>query len=121
MLGLIKGILGAVPVGDSYPVRLMGVINLSRESFYKGSVASPHEALALATTMQEKGADIIDLGAVSTAPGSPAISEAVERERLFPALKDILENLDITVSVDTQRSGIAADALSLGADCINDV
>ncbi len=118
---MIKGILGAVPVGDSYPVRLMGVINLSRESFYKGSVARPHEALALATAMQEEGADIIDLGAVSTAPGSPAISETVERERLFPALKDILENLDITVSVDTQRSGIAADALSLGADCINDV
>ncbi|MDD4652469.1 MAG: dihydropteroate synthase [Methanothrix sp.] len=121
MLGLIKGILGAVPVGDSYPVRLMGVINLSRESFYKGSVAGPHEALALATAMQEEGADIIDLGAVSTAPGSPAISESLERERLFPALRNILENLDITVSVDTQRSGIDADALSLGADCINDV
>lgn len=118
---MIKGILGAVPLGDSYPVRLMGVINLSRESFYKGSVAGPHEALALATAMQEEGADIIDLGAVSTAPGSPAISESLERERLFPALKDILENLDITVSVDTQRSGIAADALSIGADCINDV
>jgi len=99
----------------------MGVINLSRESFYKGSVAGPHEALALATAMQEEGVDIIDLGAVSTAPGSPAISESLERERLFPALKDILENLDITVSVDTQRSGIAADALSIGADCINDV
>lgn len=118
---MIKGILGAVPVGDSYPVRLMGVINLSRESFYKGSVAAPHEALALAAAMQEEGADIIDLGAVSTAPGSPAISESVERERLFPALRDILENLDIAVSVDTQRSAIAADALSLGADCINDV
>lgn len=118
---MIKGILGRVPVGDSYPVRLMGVINLSRESFYKGSVASPDEALALAAAMQDEGADVIDLGAVSTAPGSPAISEAVERERLFPALKDILENLDITVSVDTQRSSIAAGALSLGADCINDV
>jgi dihydropteroate synthase len=99
----------------------MGVINLSRESFYKGSVADPHEALALATAMQEQGADIIDLGAVSTAPGSPPIGESLERERLIPALKDILENLDITVSVDTQRSEIAADALSLGANCINDV
>jgi dihydropteroate synthase len=99
----------------------MGVINLSRESFYKGSVAGPHEALSLAAAMQEQGADMIDLGAVSTAPGSPPISEAVERERLFPALKDILENLDITISIDTQRSGIAADSLSLGAACINDV
>jgi dihydropteroate synthase len=99
----------------------MGVINLSRESFYKGSVAGPHEALSLATAMEEQGADMIDLGAVSTAPGSPPISEAVERERLFPALKDILQNLDITISIDTQRSSIAKDALSLGADCINDV
>ena len=118
---MIKGILGRVPVGDDQNVRLMGIINLSRESFYQGSVAGPHEALSLAAAMQEQGADMIDLGGVSTAPGSPPISEAVERERLFPALLDIRDNLDITISIDTQRSGIAADALSLGADCINDV
>jgi dihydropteroate synthase len=99
----------------------MGIINLSRESFYQGSVAGPHEALSLATAMQEQGADMIDLGGVSTAPGSPLISEAVERERLFPALKDILDNLDISVSIDTKRSSIASDALSRGAACINDV
>jgi len=118
---LIEGILGRVLVGDSHPVRLMGIINLSRESFYQGSVAGPHEALSLAAAMQEQGADMIDLGGVSTAPGSPLISEAVERERLFPALKDILDNLDITVSIDTKRSSIASDALSRGAACINDV
>ena len=118
---MIEGILGRVLVGDSHPVRLMGIINLSRESFYQGSVAGPHEALSLATAMQEQGADMIDLGGVSTAPGSPVISEAVERERLFPALKDILDNLDISVSIDTKRSSIASDALSRGAACINDV
>ncbi len=118
---MIEGILGRVLVGDSHPVRLMGIINLSRESFYQGSVAGPHEALSLAAAMQEQGADMIDLGGVSTAPGSPLISEAVERERLFPALKDILDNLDITVSIDTKRSSIASDALSRGAACINDV
>ena len=118
---MIEGILGRVLVGDSHPVRLMGIINLSRESFYQGSVAGPHEALSLATAMQEQGADMIDLGGVSTAPGSPPISEAVERERLFPALKDILDNLNISVSIDTKRSSIASDALSRGAACINDV
>ena len=118
---MIEGILGRIPVGDSHPVRLMGIINLSRESFYKGSVAGPNEALSLAAAMQEQGADIIDLGAVSTAPGSPPISEAVERERLFPALKNILDNLDINISIDTQRASIAGDALSRGAACINDV
>lgn len=120
-MGLIEGMVGKVRVGDDQPVRLMGIINLSRESFYKGSVAGPDEALSMAEDMQVQGADIIDLGAVSTAPGSPPISEAAERERLFPALKEILGNLDITVSVDTQRSAIADDALSCGADCINDV
>ena len=118
---MIEGILGRIPVGDRQSVRLMGIINLSRESFYQGSVAGPHETLSLAAAMQEQGADLIDLGAVSTAPGSPPISEAVERERLFPALKDILDNLDISISIDTQRAGIAAQALSRGAACINDV
>jgi dihydropteroate synthase len=118
---LIDGMVGKVRVGDDQPVRLMGIINLSRESFYKGSVAGPDEALSMAMDMQEHGADIIDLGAVSTAPGSPPVSESAERERLFPALKEILGNLDITVSVDTQRSAIADEALNSGADCINDV
>lgn len=118
---MIEGFIGEVPVGDCHDVRLMGVINLSRESFYQGSVAGPKEALSLAMAMKDQGADIIDLGAVSTAPGSPAISESVERERLLPVLSDILEDIDITVSVDTQRPAIACDALSRGAHCINDV
>lgn len=118
---MIEGTLGRVRAGDLHPVRLMAVINLSRESFYKGSVAGPEMALPLAKSMQEEGADLIDLGAVSTAPGSPPIGEAEERERLFPALKEILDNLEIEVSVDTQRASIARDALALGASCINDV
>ena len=120
-MALIEGFIGRLALGDSWPVRLMGVINLSRESFYQGSVADPEEALSLARSMQEQGADIIDVGAVSTAPGSPAIGEELERQRLFAVLGDILDSLDITVSVDTQRPAIAADALSRGAHCINDV
>ena len=118
---MIQGMIGRTPAGDPYPVRLMGVINLSQDSFYKGSVASSSDALSLARTMQEEGADLIDLGAVSTAPGSSPVSDAEEKERLFPAIKQILENLAIDVSVDTQRSSIAKEALSLGAVCINDV
>jgi dihydropteroate synthase len=113
--------VGRVSVGDNQPVRLMGIINLSLESFYKGSVACSSEVLSIAEGMQAEGADMIDLGAVSTAPGSPPVSEARERERLFPALKKILDNLDITISIDTQRPSIAEDALSCGAACINDV
>ena len=118
---VIEGLVGWVRVGDLQPVRLMGVINLSQESFYKGSVVSPNEALAAARRLQEEGADIIDLGAVSTAPGSPPISEDMEKERLYASLKEITDNLDIVVSVDTQRAKIAEKALSCGAACINDV
>lgn len=118
---MIEGLIGRLKVGDSYPVRIMAVINLSRESFYKGSVATPDGALEIARALVNEGADLIDLGAVSTAPGSPKIDEAEERARLMPALRQILDNLDIDVSVDTQRSGIADEALSLGAACINDV
>jgi dihydropteroate synthase len=113
--------VGRVSVGDSQPVRLMGIINLSLESFYKGSVACSSKVLSVAEGMKADGADIIDLGAVSTAPGSSPVSESRERERLFPALKEILDNLDVTISIDTQRSSIAEDALSSGASCINDV
>ena len=108
-------------LGDQYPVRIMAVINLSRESFYKGSVAVTHQALAAAEQLVEEGADLIDLGAVSTAPGSPRIEASMEQERLFPALKSIVDNIDIDISVDTQRAGIAERALSIGAACINDV
>jgi len=118
---VIQGMVGKVVVGDLQPVRLMGVINLSRESFYQGSVVGPDEALSTAEAMRDEGADLIDLGAVSTAPGSPAVSEALERERLFPALREILDNLEIEVSVDTQRASVADEALKLGAGCINDV
>ncbi|MDD1753702.1 MAG: dihydropteroate synthase, partial [Methanotrichaceae archaeon] len=118
---MIEGLLGHVRVGDSYPVRTMAVINLSQESFYKGSVAGPNEALAMAMAFAKEGADLVDVGAVSTAPGSPRIDEIQERDRLLPVLKQILENLEIDVSVDTQRPSIAEVALSLGATCINDV
>jgi dihydropteroate synthase len=120
-LAMIEGLLGHVSVGDYHPVRKMAVINLSRESFYKGSIISPAEALDVCMSFIEEGADVIDIGAVSTAPSSPCISEELEKERLLPSLKQILRNVDIDISVDTQNANIAELALSLGATCINDV
>ena len=117
---MIEGTIGRIKVGDMYPVRVMAVINLSVESFYKGSVATANQALLKARSLAEEGADLIDLGAVSTAPGSPRIDEQLERERLFPELQQILDQ-GLEVSVDTQRASIADKALSMGAMCINDV
>jgi dihydropteroate synthase len=118
---LIEGKLGNVLAGDRHPARIMAVINLSRESFYSGSVAGPEEALERARALEKEGADLLDIGAISTAPGSPYIDEHQEGERLFPVLKEILQNLEIGISVDTQRAKIAEKALSMGAACINDV
>lgn len=117
---LIEGTIGEIKVGDGYPVRIMAVINLSIESFYQGSVATSDQALRKAESLIEEKADLIDLGAVSTAPGSPKIDEAMERERLIPVLQSILDQ-GFEVSADTQRASIAEEALSMGARCINDV
>lgn len=117
----IEGSLGRLRVGDPYPVRMMAVINLSEESFYRGSVARPEDLLSRACSLVDEGASIIDLGAVSNAPGSPAIPEEVERDRLMPALRMLQDEIDIDISVDTQRSSIAEMALLAGATCINDV
>jgi dihydropteroate synthase len=113
--------LGGMMVGDPHPVRIMAVINLSQESFFKGSFAGTDDVLERAASLTREGADMLDLGAVSTAPGSPPITEEEERRRLIPALEMILREMDVEVSVDTQRSSIAKEALSMGVDCVNDV
>ena len=119
----IEGLIGKIRLGDLHPVRVMGVINLSRESFYKESFAGQDAVLERALSFAKEGAVVLDLGAVSTAPGSPEIPEDEERRRLFPALEVVLDGLgdDVAISVDTQRATIADDALSMGAPCINDV
>ena len=119
----IEGFIGDIRLGDLHPVRVMGVINLSRESFYQESYAGGKVVLERALAFAEEGAEVLDLGAVSTAPGSIPISEEEERKRLFPALDAVLDGLgdEVVISVDTQRATVASDALARGAFCINDV
>jgi len=116
----IRGALGRVEVGDGLPVRIMAVLNLSPESFYKGSVAvenAVERALGL-----EKYADIIDVGAMSTAPYLETwIPPEKELERLKAVLPDIVKSVKATVSVDTYRPEVARYALKVGAEVINDV
>ena len=110
---MIEGTLCSIKLGDQYPVRIMAVINLSRESFYKGSVSGPADALTRAMALVEEGADILDLGAVSTAPGAPETCLAEERERMMPVIKAIASNLEVGISVDTQRAAVAAEAFAV--------
>src|SRR5712691_6973921 len=100
---------------------IVGVLNVTPDSFSDGGKYSdPDRAFARAVEMEEEGADLIDIGAESTRPGSVRISEAEELRRLVPVLKRLRNKLTVPLSVDTYKSAVAEKALELGADIIND-
>ena len=116
--------LGKVYVGDGEPVRLMGVINVSPESFYKGSVRrSVDEVLGSVKQMVLNGVDIVDIGGMSTAPYNKTyVGVEEELNRVVPVVKAVkAEYPELTISVDTFRARVAEEALKAGADAINDV
>jgi dihydropteroate synthase len=99
----------------------MGVLNVTPDSFSDGGKYSdPDRAFARAVEMEEEGADIIDIGAESTRPGSSRISEAEELRRLVPVLKRLRNQIATPISVDTYKAGVATKALELGALILND-
>jgi len=100
---------------------LMGVLNVTPDSFSDGGkFMDPDRAFARAIELEEQGADIIDIGAESTRPGSGRVSEAEELRRLVPVLKRLRGKLAVPISVDTYKSSVAEKALEHGADIIND-
>jgi len=117
---VIEKTIAGLKVGDNQPVRIMGVINLSKESFYKNSVVSPEQVHDAALKMINEGADFIDVGARSTWPLSAKISKDEERSRLIPAIKALCD-IPVPFSVDTMFADIAEEALAAGASIINDV
>ena len=115
--------LASVRVGDTLPVRIMAILNVSPESFYSGSVhTSLEQIVETAQTLASEGADIIDIGAMSTAPYlKTAISSAQETERLAQAIEAVAAAVSTPISADTKRAQPAQAALSAGARIINDV
>lgn len=100
---------------------LMGVLNLTPDSFSDGGKYSdPDRAFARALELEQQGADILDIGAESTRPGSERISAAEELRRLIPVLKKLRDRLSIPISVDTYKAEVAERALELGVEIIND-
>src|SRR5271167_3908921 len=100
---------------------VMGVLNVTPDSFSDGGkYLDPDRAFARAIELEELGADIIDIGAESTRPGSERVSEAEELRRLVPVLKRLRGKLAIPISVDTYKSAVAEKALEHGAEIIND-
>ena len=102
--------------------RIMGILNLTPDSFSgDGIYPDRQKATERAFLMEEEGADIVDIGAVSTRPGSPSVSEDEELRRLMPVLEEVCVKTRIPVSVDTCKARVAAEALKAGASIINDI
>jgi len=104
--------------------KVMGIINVTPDSFFSGSrVVLEEEIIKTAARMIEEGADIIDIGGYSSRPGAAEITQEEERTRVITALKAISREFpEAVISIDTFRSGIAAEAvLEYGAGMINDI
>ncbi|MDP9287024.1 MAG: dihydropteroate synthase [Thermoproteota archaeon] len=115
--------IGKLRIGGEDQPRIMGVINVSPESFYKNSVkTNVNEIANVATKMQETGADMIDIGAMSTAPYlETIISVEQEIKRIRDAIDVIKSSCSLPVSADTPRAEVAKEAIKVGADAINDI
>lgn len=102
--------------------KIMGILNVTPDSFSDGGhYFSPDKALLRALDMVKEGADIIDVGGESTRPGSDPVTADEEIQRTLPVIKRIRAESPVTLSIDTQKSIVAAQALEAGANMINDV
>ncbi len=101
---------------------LMGVVNVTPDSFSDGGeFLDAAQAVEHAKRLVEEGADILDVGAESSRPGSDPVSDDEEWARLEPVLDGMLSSTDVPVSVDTYKTATARRALERGAHMINDI
>jgi dihydropteroate synthase len=101
---------------------LMGVINVTPDSFYDGGRRlDSADAIAHGISLVEAGADIIDIGGESTRPGARPVSAAEELERVLPVIRGLRRNMNVPISIDTYKADVAHAALSEGADIVNDI
>ncbi|WP_316507027.1 dihydropteroate synthase [Nitrosopumilus sp.] len=112
-----------VGVGKNNPVRIMGILNVSPESFYKKSINTTKIGIRnTVKKIEDEGADFIDVGGMSTAPYlSTAVTEKIESNRILDAIKIIQNTTNLPISVDTCRASVARNALKHGVEIINDI
>ncbi len=103
--------------------KIMGILNLTPDSFYDGGrFQNSSEALNQAEKMLEEGADFIDVGAMSSRPGSDTLTPDEEKKRLLPVLEFLLQKIPAQrFSVDTFQSAVAQEVLEMGISIINDI
>lgn len=115
-------IIGKRSFEDSKKTYIMGILNVTPDSFSDGGKYNTLEkALKHTEEMINDGADIIDIGGESTRPGYQAVGDEEEIRRIVPVIEEIKKRFDIPVSVDTYHSHVAKAAIESGCDLINDV
>ncbi len=108
--------------GTAAPVRIMGILNVTPDSFSDGGRFHHLDAaLSGARMMAGDGADIVDVGGESTRPGAQPVGLADELERVVPVIEAIASELSVSISIDTSKPGVMEAAVAAGATMINDV
>jgi dihydropteroate synthase len=106
---------------------LMGILNLTPDSFSGDGLLAGADENSLALALQQgrefvaAGADILDIGGESTRPGAQPVSVEEEMQRVIPVIRTIAAELDVLISVDTYKAAVAEAALAAGAHIVNDV
>ena len=102
--------------------KVMGILNITPDSFYAGSRIDVGREVAVAARMLDEGATFLDVGGYSTRPGAADVSPAEEADRVLPVIEGILDSFpDALISIDTFRADVARQAVEQGAALINDV
>jgi dihydropteroate synthase len=100
---------------------VMGILNITPDSFAESRPVDPAEAVERALAMEAEGADLLDIGGESTRPGADPVDARTELDRIMPVLVGLRGRLRIPISVDTYKAGVADAALEAGASMVNDV
>lgn len=104
------------------PPLIMGILNVTPDSFFDGGrYDEPEKAESKIKEMVDAGVDIIDVGGMSSRPGSKPVSPAEESKRVIPVIKFIKKNFDVLISIDTYRSQVASEAVAAGVHMVNDI
>lgn len=110
-----RWVLGTFP-------RFMGILNVTPDSFSDGGRwAEVDLAVEQGLLLAEQGADIIDIGGESTRPGAAEVSEEEEMRRVIPVIQQLAARINVPISIDTMKAGVARAALDAGARIVNDV
>ena len=105
----------------SSKVRIMGIVNVTPDSFWKKSRGLGHQGAELALQLVEEGADILDLGAESSRPGSQYVEAEEEIRRLLPVIEEIRRHSSVPLSIDTRKKTVMEAAWQQGASIVNDI